>query len=88
MLLSEGQRVLVTDPVLAGVIGGTVHHLTVQFPNQRSLFVAIYALCLADAIFLVGNVQEVGFVSLNILDLLGKWVIFNSVYVLPMLERI
>jgi hypothetical protein len=88
MLLNEEHRALVLDPLVAGAIGGTIHHLTIQYPEQRSLFIAIYGLCLANAIFLVSNVQEVGWTSVNTLDLVGKWAIFNTIYVLLMSSNV
>ena len=71
------------NPATAGLVAGTTHHFTVQYPNQSSLVTTIYAFSLINTIYFVLLLLEYkdAILLLAIGGLIKGLLIFNFVYV-------
>jgi hypothetical protein len=70
------------DPALAGLTAGTIHHFTVQYPNQARLFTTSYVFALINAAFLILSLGPKGAIQSGTIGRLIKdFLIFDAVYV-------
>jgi hypothetical protein len=70
------------DPTIAGLTAGTIHHFTVQYPNQARLFTTVYAFALTNAVFLILLLWPKDAIQFEIIGRLIKdFLIFDAVYV-------
>lgn len=70
------------DPALAGLTAGTIHHFTVQYPNQARLFTTLYVFALINAAFLMLLLGPKDAIQSGTMGRLIKdFLIFDAVYV-------
>ena len=77
------------NPAVVGLTAATIHHFTLQYPNQASLFRTVYAFVLNNAVFLIlflGPKYAIPFQEIG--RLLKDFLIFDSVYVGDPIETI
>ena len=80
---------VVINPAVAGLMAATIHHFTLQYPNQVGLFRTVYAFVLINAVFLIlflGPKDAIPFQEIG--RLLKDFLIFDSVYVGDPIETI
>jgi hypothetical protein len=75
------------DPAVAGLTAGVIHHFSIQYPKQATLFNTLYAFALINVIFTIlllepKNPFKFDEIGHTIKDLL----IFDAVYVRPLFK--
>jgi hypothetical protein len=83
MRLSTWQSMEVAiDPVIAGLTAGTIHHFTIQYPNQARLFTTLYAFALTNSVFLILLLWPKNVIQFETIgQLIKDFLIFDTVYV-------
>jgi hypothetical protein len=70
------------NPAIAGLTAGTIHHFTVQYPNQARLFTTLYVFALINTAFLIFLLWPKDAIQFETIGLLIKdFLIFDTFYV-------
>ena len=71
-----------TNPVIAELVAGVVHHLMIQYPNQATLFSTLYAYAFANVTYVTLLLYQKHVMStFGSGQILKNFLIFNIIYV-------
>jgi hypothetical protein len=79
----KGHVQVMMDPLVAGILAATIHHLLVQYPYQARLFTTFYSIAWMNAVFVILVISAASGVGrrIGVFDFLKDWIIFDAVYV-------
>ena|SRR5947207_506352 len=71
-----------TNPAVAGLVAGAIHHLLIQYPNQATLFSTLYAYAFTNVTYVTLLLYQKHVTStLGSGQILRDFLIFNAIYV-------